>query len=234
MALSPKQYPDISEILAQKAAGRRHNAALTFAAKLDRLDELRALSRGFSQARARAHLTRTVKHAAANAAGPIAAFASTNRAATEALLANVAARLSASGAKVVGVLADTSGVTANTCAAGILRDITSTQPFSIRLDAPPSHTSCLLDSAGVAAACRAVLDHIDESDVVVLSKFGKLEANGSGLLPAFEAAMKRRKPLLTSVSGLHRSAWKAFAPAAADLSADEATLLDWCRGATAR
>jgi hypothetical protein len=164
----------------------------------------------------------------------IAAVSSTNRVATEALLANVVSRLSDSGTKVVGVLADTSGVSTDTCAAGILRDIASTQPFSIRLDEPRSQTSCLLDASGVAAACGNVLDQIDKSDFVVLSKFGKLEATGSGLFPAFEAAMRLKKPLLTSVSGLHRPAWKAFAPLATDLSANEATLLDWCRTVATR
>jgi hypothetical protein len=35
------QYPDISDILARKAAGRRQQASLSFAEKLDILDELR-------------------------------------------------------------------------------------------------------------------------------------------------------------------------------------------------
>jgi len=35
------QYPDISDILAQKASGRRHRAALSFAEKLDILDALK-------------------------------------------------------------------------------------------------------------------------------------------------------------------------------------------------
>jgi hypothetical protein len=35
------EYPDISDILAQKAAWRRQRAALTFSEKLDALDALR-------------------------------------------------------------------------------------------------------------------------------------------------------------------------------------------------
>jgi hypothetical protein len=38
--LSP-QYPDISDILARKAAGRRQRAALSFAEKLAALDALK-------------------------------------------------------------------------------------------------------------------------------------------------------------------------------------------------
>jgi hypothetical protein len=49
---------------------------------------------------------------------------------------------------------------------------------------------------------------IAECDLVVLSKFGKLEAGGSGLLPVFMAARSLCKPVLTSVSDKHRAAWK--------------------------
>ncbi|MFM9865687.1 MAG: hypothetical protein ACKVRO_19000 [Micropepsaceae bacterium] len=37
-----KLYPDITEILAQKARGRRERAALSFAEKLDAVDALKA------------------------------------------------------------------------------------------------------------------------------------------------------------------------------------------------
>jgi len=45
------QYPDISDILAQKAAGRLQNAARSFAAKLAILDALRERAEPFIQAR---------------------------------------------------------------------------------------------------------------------------------------------------------------------------------------
>ena len=44
-------YPDISDILAQKAAGRIHNASISFGAKLDILEALRERARPFIQAR---------------------------------------------------------------------------------------------------------------------------------------------------------------------------------------
>jgi hypothetical protein len=45
------KYPDISEILAHKAAGRRKRAALGFAEKLDILDALKARVEPIIQAR---------------------------------------------------------------------------------------------------------------------------------------------------------------------------------------
>lgn len=151
----------------------------------------------------------------------IAAVASGNRVVTEALLAAAVAHAIAAGAKVVGLLAETPLDRDQACGAGILRDIASNKPFSIRLVDPPAHTSCVLDAAGVAAASVAILDRIAGCDLVVLSKFGKLEAGGAGLIQVFETSRKLRRPILTSVSGRHRAAWKSFAPCAADLDPDE-------------
>jgi hypothetical protein len=53
-------------------------------------------------------------------------------------------------------------------------------------------------------------------ELVVLSKFGKLEAAGEGLAPAFKAALDARLPLLTSVSPL----WKT---PGSDSSADRSS-----------
>lgn len=44
-------YPDISDILARKASGRRQHAALGFSAKLDILDAMRARVEPLVQAR---------------------------------------------------------------------------------------------------------------------------------------------------------------------------------------
>jgi hypothetical protein len=45
------RYPDISDILARKAAGRIHNASLSFATKLAILDALKERASLFIQAR---------------------------------------------------------------------------------------------------------------------------------------------------------------------------------------
>lgn len=113
-----------------------------------------------------------------------AAVIGSDGASIQALLAAAVADWRRTGARVVGVLAETHGLPDRTCGAGILRDVTSGTAYSIYLETVPSHTSCHLDAAGVEAACRAILDQIAGSELVVLSKFGKLEAMGRGLLPA--------------------------------------------------
>src|SRR5262245_10950641 len=112
-------------------------------------------------------------------------------------------------------------VPTGTCTAGILRDIVSGLPYQIHLETPPDHATCDIDAAGVESACAAVIHDVLASDLVVLSKFGKLEAMQRGLASAFEAAIAAGKPVLTSVSNKHRDAWLAFAPDALLLPANE-------------
>jgi hypothetical protein len=48
-------------------------------------------------------------------------------------------------------------------------------------------------------------------DLVLLSKFGKLEADERGLFGAFQAALDAHIPLLTSVSPAFEEPWKRLA-----------------------
>lgn len=143
------------------------------------------------------------------------------------LFAAAVAKWRSAGLTVTGLLAETHGLADRTCRAGFLRDIASDKTYSIYLENPPSHTSCHLDSTGVEAACRNLIGQIPASDIIILSKFGKLEADHGGLAPAFDAAVAAGKPIITTVSEKHRAAWRQFAPHAIELSADEAALDAW-------
>jgi hypothetical protein len=143
------------------------------------------------------------------------------------LFAAVAKNWRSAGLKVAGVVAEPHHLPDRSCAAGILRDIATGQAFPMYLETPPAGTSCHLDAGGVDAACAAVIDQLADADVVVLSKFGKLEADGKGLWPAFRASIAAGRPVVTSVSRLHEAAWQAFAPGAALVEADPAALTAW-------
>ena len=133
----------------------------------------------------------------------------------------------ANGVKVAGVTAHPHGSPDRKCTAGILRDIGSGIPIQIYLETSLPGTTCDLDRDGVDAACATVIDQIAGSDVVVLSKFGKLEAMRQGLFPAFKAAIAAGRPIVTTVSAKHRDAWNAFAPDATYIDTDEAALTAW-------
>ena len=87
----------------------------------------------------------------------------------------------------------------------------------------------ILEGSGALAAAEAVQRDIATGcDLVLLSKFGKLEAAGKGLSVSFKAAIDSGIPLLTSVSRTVTSAWEAFAAAGFTvLSADSAEIDGW-------
>ncbi|MFC3207727.1 DUF2478 domain-containing protein [Aquamicrobium soli] len=147
---------------------------------------------------------------------------------SQALLATATAQWQASGINVVGVVAENNNVPGE-CSAGFVRDIASGKPFSIHLDQPPPGKTCHLDASGVEDAGSGLLAQIPAADVVVFSKFGKLEAMQGGLWAAFMAAMAAGKPLLTTVSSKHLEAWKAFAPRTLWLEGEAAAIDGWWR-----
>lgn len=131
------------------------------------------------------------------------------------------------GVNAVGLVSEAHALPDRTCTAGVLRDLASEARFSIYLETLPSDTSCHLDGAGVEAACMALLGQIEASDVVVLSKFGKLEALGGGLRPAFEAAAAAGKPILTTVSEKHLTEWAEFTGGTAMIPNNLAAIRRW-------
>jgi hypothetical protein len=132
-------------------------------------------------------------------------------------------------ARVAGVIAETHGLADRACSAGFLRDIGTGEPFPIFQDLGPGSTACHLDGAGMLSSAEAVRRDIAAGcDLVVLSKFGKLEAGNSGLVDAFRAAMEAHVPVLTSVSPAFEAAWERFAaPLFVTLPADPIEIDAW-------
>jgi len=147
---------------------------------------------------------------------------------SQALLARAAGAWRTAGLRVVGVLAENND-TEGMCSAGFVRNIGSGTRYSVHLDTPPAGKTCHLDAEGMHEACAGLLGQIPSADIVVLSKFGKLEAMQQGLWPAFTAAVTTGKPLLTTVSSSQMEAWTAFAPAALWLGADDPSIQEWSR-----
>ncbi len=97
-----------------------------------------------------------------------------------------------------------------------LLDLASDAQYPLNQKLGPGAAGCSLDPEGLAAACAAVEASIARLDggagraLVVLSKFGRQEAEGRGLTDAFHAAVLADLPILTSVSPTVAAAWAAF------------------------
>lgn len=157
----------------------------------------------------------------------IAAVQGADSKSVQAFLSEMSDQWRAGGMKVIGVTAEGGGPPDRTCTAGFLQDIVSGDQFQIYLDEQPPDTTCDLDAGGVEAACASLMEQIETGDLLILSKFGKLEAEGRGLFPVFETAIAEGVPVVTTVSPKHRAAWRAFAPDAATLDAEKSTLAGW-------
>jgi hypothetical protein len=133
--------------------------------------------------------------------------------------------------RLAGLVAESHGLPDRHCQAGYLRNLTTGARFSIFHDLGPDAAMCHLDGTGAVAAAAAVESDIAAGcDLVLLNKFGKLEAAGDGLVSAFRAAITAGLPLLTSVSPAHDKPWRQFVDQEfAILPADPAAIDLWRR-----
>jgi hypothetical protein len=132
-------------------------------------------------------------------------------------------------ARIAGVIAEGHGLADRACNAGFLRRVTTGERFAIFQDLGPGSTACHLEGAGALTAAQAVQQDIAAGcDLVVLSKFGRLEAGGKGLRDAFASAIEAGVPVLTSVSTAFEEAWDRFAgPSPVLLPADATVIEAW-------
>jgi hypothetical protein len=87
--------------------------------------------------------------------------------------------------------------------------------------------ACHLQGAGIVAACVDICAEIEVGcDLVMLSKFGQLEALRSGLMDAFIGAVGRGIPIITAVSPVYAKPWDDFAASLGVLVSAEDDVLD--------
>lgn len=132
-------------------------------------------------------------------------------------------------ARIAGAIAEEHGLPDRACRAGYLRSIVSGARYSIFHDPGPGAGGCHVEAEGAHFASAAVEhDILAGCDLVLLSKFGKLEAAREGLAGAFRAALAAEVPILTSVSPALEAAWAEFpAPRFDVLPAELAPVETW-------
>lgn len=113
-----------------------------------------------------------------------------------------------------------------------MRNLSTGAIISISQNLGHGSTACNLDPSGLIEACAAVERTIAAgADLVILSKFGKLEADRGGLSDAFCAAIGAGLPILTAVSPAMTQAWHLFAgPLSQFIPADARVVDAWWSG----
>jgi Protein of unknown function (DUF2478) len=133
------------------------------------------------------------------------------------------------GVRVVGVLQVPMVPSEGDSDSVILKDLVNGATFPVFQELGTNSTGCSVDPGGLAAACQSVLHAISEgADLVVLSKFGKLEEAGTGLLHAFGAAAEAGIPCLTGVAPAFAAPFLGFAGDFAEwVEASDAAVESW-------
>lgn len=162
---------------------------------------------------------------------PVAALSGASGAEIQAVMAAFARRRIAEGVRVIGVVEE-ADCGDGPCGGLFLRDLGDGRRISISQNLGRESTACNLDPGGLAEACGLVQAAIAAgADLVILSKFGKVEVDRHGLVEAFQDAIAADLPVVTAVAPALAAAWSAFAgPLSVTVAADADALDAWWAG----
>ena len=150
-------------------------------------------------------------------------------AATDALLESFALDLKARGFRVGGVIQRNEAPREGCAELMTLVDLGGGRVYDITQKLGPGSQSCRVDPTGVAEASEAVRRGVAERvELLVVNKFGGLEAGGGGLVQELLAAMAEGVPVLTSVGSRYTDDWLTATGGHTDLLAPSmAALWRW-------
>jgi hypothetical protein len=154
------------------------------------------------------------------------------------LFVNLAIMWRAAGLRVAGVLEKAAPHPAGRPASHaerVLYDIASGVRYPVTQELGPGSTACRIDADGFAAACCGVETAMRRGcDLVIISKFGKLEMEGGGLKSAFHTAIDTGVPIVTSVPSYAEGVWGVFAQSLSVFTHPDREAIETWRSAVAR
>lgn len=151
---------------------------------------------------------------------------------TDALIAEIAARLTADGLRLAGtVQSNIERPNRRKCDMD-LAVLPNGPIVRISEDRGDLARGCTLDSGALEQTVVAVQQRLDGAEVLIVNKFGKREAEGRGLVPVIAEALDRGLPVLVGVNGLNLAAFLSFAgDLVIPLPPDAARVANWCKTA---
>ncbi len=129
----------------------------------------------------------------------------------DSLLVSLAGRLQNEGYQLGGIVQRNQRGTCGPIKLMEVIDLMTSQVIPICQNLGPGSTGCKLDQSGLADAAQAVRRAIDGNvELVIINKFGRLEAAGQGLRSEIADTIMSGLPTLTAVSERVYSAWQEF------------------------
>jgi nucleoside-triphosphatase THEP1 len=145
------------------------------------------------------------------------------------LLTDFAYRLRGLGWRVQGVVQTQTARDDHCACEMVLVDLEDGNRFLISQNLGPGSVSCRVDPAGVAAASVSLRRALAEgANLVIVNRFGRLEAGGGGFAAEMLALMANGVPMLTMVSERYLDEWRRFTGhAGSELPAQRQALETW-------
>lgn len=163
---------------------------------------------------------------------PIAYVSLPGRGATDALIAAAVAQLRPLGLQLAGtVQTDVPRPDRSLCDME-LAVLPDGPVFRINQDRGEAARGCRLDGGALEEAVVEVAARMDGAEVLIVNKFGKLEAQGRGYVPLIAEALGRDMAVLVGVNALTLPDLLAFCDGLATaLPADATAIADWVAAA---
>jgi hypothetical protein len=110
-----------------------------------------------------------------------------------------------------------------------LEELTTGLRTDLFEDRGPGASGCRLDEAALAEVNGQVAHSLDaDAELLILNKFGKVEAEGRGLLDLVAMAVDRGIPVVIGVPFRNLEAWRHFAGGmSVEFSSDPLEVTDW-------
>lgn len=150
--------------------------------------------------------------------------------------AQVARRIEGAGVAAAGLLQHSLQGGASDRCMFEMEDLGAGRRYPISQDLGPESSACAIDHAAVAAASVVLRRAIaSRPDVVLVNKFGALEAAGEGLRQEMTEIVAAGLPLLTTVNREHLADWRGYVgTTGAELPMDVDAVLAWVLRQTRR
>ena len=129
----------------------------------------------------------------------------------DSILAEAADHLARQGLQVAGAVQQAANDSAELRCNLVGIDLHSGEKIALSEDRGKGARGCRLDSQALEGLVGRTMSVIDASaDALIVSRFGKREAEGGGFRAAIGATAAQGLPVLVSVSTEHLAAWRAF------------------------
>lgn len=147
----------------------------------------------------------------------------------EEFLAEVARRFQGRGLRVAGLLQHSLRSNAMDRCTFEMEDLRDGRRYRISQDLGQGSEACSIDQAAIAAASVVLRRAVEgRPDVVIVNKFGGLEACGEGLREEMSLIVAEGLALLTTVNDEHAAAWREYAGGeGSELPMDLDAVLAW-------